>query len=148
MNAFLLNLLWLVICLPILTIFPATTALFAVVREWQKENDIKVFSAFFRHLKSNFKQSLILGVLWLAVTCLLIVDIIFTIQIESGIKYVLLSFFLLLIIVYVFVTITIFPVLVHYKVSWKMRLRMLSFYQLENCIIRYYLYWFLPWQLG
>jgi uncharacterized membrane protein YesL len=119
MNAFILNLLWLVICLPILTIFPATSALFAVVREWQKQKDIQVLSAFFRHLKGNFKQSFLLGVLWLVVTCLLIGDIIFTMQLESGLKYVLLSFFFLLSIVYIFISITIFPVLVHYQVSWK-----------------------------
>src|SRR5207248_1417587 len=74
MNAFILNLLWLVVCLPILTIFPATTALFAVVREWQKQKDIQVFSAFFRHFKVNFKQSFFLGILWLAFTFLLIGD--------------------------------------------------------------------------
>jgi uncharacterized membrane protein YesL len=119
MNAFILNLVWLVICLPILTIFPATTALFAVVREWQKQKDIQVFSAFLCHFKANFKQSFVLGVLWLVATILLIGDIIFTIQLESGIKYVLFSFFFLISIIYIFVSITIFPVLVHYQVSWK-----------------------------
>jgi uncharacterized membrane protein YesL len=119
MNTFILNLLWLVICLPILTIFPATTALFAVVREWQKENDIKVFSAYFRHLKANFKQSFVLGILWIVFTLLLIGDFIITNQMQSNLKYVLFTVFFLLSIVYLFASITIFPVIVHYKVSWR-----------------------------
>ncbi|MFP7299785.1 YesL family protein [Neobacillus niacini] len=119
MNAFILNLLWLVICLPILTIFPATTALFAVVRQWQKEKDIKIFSAFFRHLKANFRQSFILGILWIFFTFLLIGDFIITNQMQSNLKYVLFAFFFLLSIVYLFASITIFPIIVHYRVSWK-----------------------------
>lgn len=119
MNAFLLNTLWLVMCLPILTIFPATTAMFGVVREWQKHKDVRILSAFFRHLKDNFRQSFLLGLLWLVFTCLLIGDFIITNQLHSNLKYVLFSFFFLLTIVYVFVTVTIFPVLVHYRVSWK-----------------------------
>lgn len=119
MNAIILNLLWLVICFPILTIFPATTALFAVVREWQKKNDIKVFSAFLRHLKENFKQSFVLGILWIVFTLLLIGDFIITNQMQSNLKYVLFAVFFLLIIVYIFASIAIFPVIVHYKVSWK-----------------------------
>ena len=119
MNAFLLNLLWLVICLPILTIFPATTAMFGVVREWQKQKDIRIISAFFHHLKGNFKQSFVLGNLWLVFTFLLIGDFIITNQMQSNLKYVLFAFFFLLSIVYLFATITIFPVIVHYRVSWK-----------------------------
>lgn len=119
MNAFLLNALWLVMCLPILTIFPATTAMFGVVREWQKHKDIRVISAYFRHFKGNFKQSFLLGILWLIFTLLLLGDFIITNQLNSNLKYVLFAFFFLLSIVYLFVSITIFPVIVHYRVSWK-----------------------------
>lgn len=119
MNAFIMNLLWLVVCLPILTIFPATTALFAVVREWQKENDIKVFSSFFRHFKANFKQSFVLGILWIVFTFLLIGDFLITNQMQSNLKYVLFALFFLLSIFYLFASITIFPVIVHYRLSWK-----------------------------
>lgn len=119
MNAFLLNLLWLLLCLPVLTIFPATTAMFGVVREWQNRKDIHVIPSFFRHLKENFKQSLGLGVLWFIFTLILFVDLVITNGMSSGFKYVLFSFFFLLSIIYLFVTITIFPVIVHYRTTWK-----------------------------
>ena len=33
-NYFLLNVLWLLACLPIITLYPATAAMFAVIRGW------------------------------------------------------------------------------------------------------------------
>jgi uncharacterized membrane protein YesL len=119
MNAFLLNLLWLVLCLPILTIFPATTAMFGVVREWKKQNDIRTFSAFFRLFKENFKQSFLMGILWIVFTGLLLGDLIIINQLNSSVKYILFSFFFLMGILYLFISIYIFPVLVHYQVTWK-----------------------------
>ncbi|MEK3854910.1 YesL family protein [Cytobacillus sp. FSL H8-0458] len=119
MNAFLLNLLWLVFCLPVLTIFPATTAMFGVVREWQNHKDIRLASAFFRHFKENFKQSFLIGAIWLVFSCLLIADFLITNQLNSNFKYVLFSFLFLLSIVYVFASVTIFPVIVHYRGSLK-----------------------------
>lgn len=119
MNAFLLNLLWLILCLPILTIFPATTAMFGVVREWKKQNDVRILSAFFRLFKENFKQSFLIGMLWLVFTGLLLGDLIIINQLNSSVKYILFSFFFLMGILYLFVSIYIFPVLVHYQVTWK-----------------------------
>jgi uncharacterized membrane protein YesL len=119
MNAFLLNLLWMVMCLPILTIFPATTAMFGVVREWKNRSDIHIFPAFFRLFKENFKQSILVGSLWLIFSVLLVGDFIITNQLDSGVKYILFSFFFLLGILYLFVSIYIFPVIVHYRVTWK-----------------------------
>ncbi|WP_045518501.1 YesL family protein [Neobacillus niacini] len=138
MNAFLLNLLWLVLSVPILTIFPATTALFGVVREWKKQNDIRIFSAFFRLFKENFKQSFLVGIVWLVFTGLLLGDFIITNQVNSSVKYILFSFFFLLGILYLFVSIYIFPVMVHYQVTWKNAIKnavLLSISRLHHTIL-------------
>jgi uncharacterized membrane protein YesL len=119
MNAFLLNILWLIMSLPILTIFPATTAMFGVVREWKKQIDIRIFSAFFRHLKENFTQSFKIGIVWLFFTILLLGDFIVTNQLNSYVKYIFFSFFFLVTILYLFVSIYIFPVMVHYQITLK-----------------------------
>jgi uncharacterized membrane protein YesL len=119
MNAFLLNILWLVMCLPILTVFPATTAMFGVVRAWQKQGDIQIFSDFFRIFRENFKQSLLIGFLWMFLAGLLLGDFIIINHLNANMKYTLFPFFLFLGILYLFVSIYIFPVMVHYQVSWK-----------------------------
>ena len=36
---FLLNLMWLVACLPAVTIFPSTAAMFGVVRDWVRRKE-------------------------------------------------------------------------------------------------------------
>ncbi|MFJ7936387.1 YesL family protein [Sporosarcina sp. NPDC096371] len=118
-NIFLLNTIWLLMCIPIVTIFPATTAMFAVLREWKTQGDIQVLSAYIRFLKESFKQGFFIGIVWLVFTSLLLGDFIITNQLNSNLKYVLFSFFFLLTIVYLFVTIMIFPVMAHYRVSWK-----------------------------
>jgi uncharacterized membrane protein YesL len=118
-NIFLLNTCWLLMCIPIVTIFPATTAMFAVLREWKTQGDIHVFSAYVRFLKENFKQGFIVGMVWLVFTSLLLGDFIITNQFDSNVKYVLFSFFFLLTIIYLFATVMIFPIMAHYRVSWK-----------------------------
>ncbi len=118
-NIFLLNTFWLLMCIPIVTIFPATTAMFAVLREWKTQGDIQVFPAYVRFLKANFKQGFLIGIVWLVFTSLLLGDFIIINQLNSNVKYILFSFFFLLTIIYLFVTIMIFPVMAHYRVTWK-----------------------------
>jgi len=55
-NLFLLNLLWLLMCLPVVTIFPATAAMFGVVRQSVLYKDSSIFTSFFRYFKENFKD--------------------------------------------------------------------------------------------
>lgn len=38
-NLVILNLLWILMCLPIITIFPATIAMFGVIRQWIIKDD-------------------------------------------------------------------------------------------------------------
>lgn len=54
----LLNLLWLVCCIPVVTIGPATTAMCSVTRDMARENWPPVFKTFFREFKGCFKQGL------------------------------------------------------------------------------------------
>ncbi|WP_180953758.1 YesL family protein [Bacillus sp. T33-2] len=138
MNAFLLNILWLVMCLPLITIFPATTAMFAVVREWKNRGDIRIFATFFKKWKENFKQSIVIGIIWLIFTGVLLGDLMITNQLNSNVKYILFSFFFLLLILYLFVSIYIFPVIVHYQVTWKNAIKnalLLSISRLHNTIL-------------
>lgn len=46
-NLLLLNLLWLLACLPVLTIYPATAAMFGVVRIWVRQGDQGIVRPFF-----------------------------------------------------------------------------------------------------
>ncbi|GAB3427912.1 YesL family protein [Flindersiella endophytica] len=55
-----LNLLWLLASLPLLTVFPATAAMFGVVREWSRGNEPRLLPTFTRLFRENVKQALAL----------------------------------------------------------------------------------------
>lgn len=73
-NLILLNLLWLVCCLPIVTIGPATTALYYVTLKMTRGQDPYIFRSFFHSFKENLKQGIVLTLLFLAVGLVLYVD--------------------------------------------------------------------------
>ncbi|WP_084040568.1 DUF624 domain-containing protein [Gracilibacillus boraciitolerans] len=51
----LLNALWIICCVPIVTIFPSTTALFGVVRKWHTDgHDVGCIRLFFSLFRENF----------------------------------------------------------------------------------------------
>jgi uncharacterized membrane protein YesL len=114
---FQLNLLWLLFCLPIVTIFPATVALYCVVRQWILHNDYSVFRSFFQFFKQNFKQSFLLGVIWSLFICLLFMNFLILNNFGSfqHLLFTILSVFGLVVL---FITIYIFPTIANYNVNW------------------------------
>lgn len=116
-NLFLLNLIWLLMCLPVITIFPATAAMFGTVRQLVLYKDSSVFTPFFRYFKENFKQSFLLGILWLIFAYIFYFNYKFIYELDSihNILLPVLFFFGLL---YIVTTVFLFPVMVHYKTNW------------------------------
>jgi len=117
-NLLLLNLLWLLMCLPVVTIFPATAAMFGVVRQMALYKESSVFKPFFRYFKENFKQSFLLGMLWLVLAFLFYYDYKFMYELGS-IRMILVPILFFFVIIYSFTTIFLFPVMVHYKANWR-----------------------------
>ena len=54
-----LNLIWLICCIPIITIGPATTSMYCVARKMAEGEWPAVLKSFFKAFKDNFKQSLL-----------------------------------------------------------------------------------------
>ncbi|MGP4041409.1 YesL family protein [Gracilibacillus sp. D59] len=114
----LLNAIWIICCVPILTIFPATTALFGVVRKWHSEGtDAGSIRLFFSLFRENFKRSFIIGVLWTIAGVILFVDWSILQQVEFTGKIVVFALLIFSIMLFIFMTIYIFFVLVHYELS-------------------------------
>ena len=73
-----LNLCWLLFSLPIITLIPATDALFTVLNQWQvEEKRGKIFANFKYYFKRNFKSSFKLGLPWMIIIVVLGLDIVF-----------------------------------------------------------------------
>ncbi len=70
-DAFVLHIIWLVCSLPVVTIGPATTALYYAMMRDVRDEDPHYVRAFFRSFKENLKQGMIIGIILLVVGALL-----------------------------------------------------------------------------
>jgi uncharacterized membrane protein YesL len=131
-NLFILNTFWILSCLPIVTIVPATAAMFSVVRQWQLHQDTSVVRNYFRYLKENFNQSFIIGLIWTAVSVLLYFNYFYLNQDQSGAKYIILIPLLMISLLFTGTTAYLFPVMSHYEITWKHAIKSSFFMAIAN----------------
>ena len=74
-NVILLNLLWILCCIPVVTVVPATTAMYYVTLKMVKKEEPYILRSFFYSFRENFKQGLVLSVIFLTLGYILCVDI-------------------------------------------------------------------------
>lgn len=73
-DMFVINLLWLLLCIPIVTIVPATTALYyTVVKVIRRERSYAV-KEFFRSFKRNFRQGSIFSIIGIVAALVMYID--------------------------------------------------------------------------
>ncbi|WP_085523013.1 YesL family protein [Tuberibacillus sp. Marseille-P3662] len=115
-----INLLWGLFSLLgglIFGFFPATTAMFTLVREWLKGNaDIPIFPSFWKHYRSEFIKSNLLGLFIALIGIMIYIDVRY-IQLSlntMALTYIPLFAFMLLFILFL---LYIFPAFVHYDLK-------------------------------
>lgn len=113
---FFLNMLWILFSLPVITIFASTAAMFGVIRKSAQENELnlhvlKEFTFFF---KENFIQSTIIGLIWTITSFSILFYFLFfsRLEIES-----LMILVIVLAIIFIFHTVYLIPVSVHYDLK-------------------------------
>jgi uncharacterized membrane protein YesL len=116
---FLLNLMWLVACLPVVTIFPSTAAMFGVVRDWVRKKEGSLTRTFVARFRENFGQSLLIGLVWTVFGVALVLDFLVANQLSYWPGVVMKSVLVLASTVYAFCSVFLFPVMVHYDTDWK-----------------------------
>ncbi len=89
-----LNVLYLALCIPIITIGPATAAITHVYKSFTREEPIFIWSEFWRIFKENFKYGALLGIIELAVKGILGYSIYFYLVNLDGSTFVWVPFIL------------------------------------------------------
>ena len=117
-NFLFLNVIWLLFCLPIITIFPATAAMFGVVREWNQKKNQGVFRTFFMLFKETFLKSFLFGIVWFILAYLFYFNISISLQMSGSLKLIILSILICLCLLFTLASIYLFPLMVHYKMQW------------------------------
>ncbi|MGM0877560.1 MAG: YesL family protein [Bacillota bacterium] len=124
LNLFLLNILWILFTLLglfVVGIFPATAALFAVMRKLTMESkDISVFKLFWNTFRTEFFKANLLGYIFLFIGFILYVDLRVVQQLDNNILHQALTIALyILIFVYFLTLLYVFPIFVHFNMKTK-----------------------------
>lgn len=114
-----LNVMWLICCIPIITIGASTTALYTVMLRMVKNEEGYIFRGFLKAFKSNFKQSTLIWLILLLLGIVWTVDFRVAGVIPGMAGIVLRALFLTLGFVLLSVTIYIFPLTARYENSIK-----------------------------
>lgn len=111
-----LNILWLVCCLPIVTIGASTTALFYVTLKVAKNEEGSLTKAFFHSFKENFRQGTIIWLILLLVGIILGIDgyIFYHMRFENAFWTVATAVFLVAAAAYAIILMYIFPLLARF----------------------------------
>src|SRR5699024_11830385 len=128
-----LNILWLVFTrlgLGVFGIMPATAAMFSVVRKWvNHEDDVKIFTVFWKSYKKEFIRANLLGLILFAIGYVLSIEL-HILRSQDHIAYYNASFGVLALILFYAVILTyFFPIFVHYN------LRVIDYFKWQ-CLIR------------
>lgn len=122
-----LSLVWLVLCIPVVTIGPASTALYYTVVKVIRRERSYVFKEFFRSFKLNFKQGAIVGLIYVVLGVIMFFDIEYAkAMAEEGSKmgnflyivFVVMGFFTLFTILYIFPLLSRFTVTIKHLFKW------------------------------
>lgn len=111
--------------------FPATTALYSVVRQWVlNENDISIIPTYWRNYKENYLKSLAGGLILVPLWVIGIVDAFFLIK-----KSFVLSLVLMMILWFLFIVTTyFFAVIVHHDIKLLKGLKQAILFMIINPI--------------
>lgn len=113
-NLALLNILWLICCLPVFTIGAATTAMHAVLYKYIENTDDEVARPFFTAFCANFKQATILWLPFLAIIILLVLDALYLYTNATGLTLLLWIPFAVIALLWAVIMTYAFPILARY----------------------------------
>ena len=114
-DLFMLNVLTVICCIPIITIGPAITALYYVTLKMVKGEDGYLFRSYFKSFKENFKQGMILGVGVLVFSLIIAVDYHIVSQYEFEGKIIVLILIMVSGMLILMGTVFLFPLLARFE---------------------------------
>ncbi|MCC8127417.1 MAG: YesL family protein [Clostridiales bacterium] len=86
-DVFLLNILWMVCCIPIVTAGAATTAVYYVTMKLVRDEDGSTIRQYFKSFKENFKQATAIWLILLAVLAVIGFDLYFAVMLPRETPY-------------------------------------------------------------
>ncbi|CUX35801.1 YesL family protein [Clostridium sp. C105KSO13] len=117
MNTVILNICFLISCIPVITIGAALTALYSVNLKMVKDEEAYVFSEYWKAFRKNLRQGTACGLILAAVGAVFIVDF-FAVRAVAGIvQKILGAALIVLFIVYFVIVLYVFPYMARFQDS-------------------------------
>ncbi|MCI8997210.1 MAG: YesL family protein [Lachnospiraceae bacterium] len=113
----LLNILWLICCIPLVTIGPSTSALYYTALKIVRKEDSYVWKMFFHSFRQNLRQGICLTLLFMAVGFLLILDMRICGTMYGSLAQFLMAAFWFLSLLFLILLSYTFPVLAQFENS-------------------------------
>lgn len=120
-NLIVLNILWIVCCIPVFTAGAATAALYHTVFQYHAKEDDAVLRPFFHGFKTNFKLATMLYLPLLAAAIILIFDIVYPLAQGKGTAFLFLPIVALIIVLGILAH--IFPLIARFNMNARALLR-------------------------
>lgn len=118
-----LNVLWIICCIPIVTIGASTSALYYATLKIARNEDSYPARMFFRSFRQNLRQGICLTLIFLVLALVLFVDIRLCTSMGNTMGQVLAGLFLLMIFVFAIILSYTFPILAQFENSIRNILR-------------------------
>lgn len=114
-----LTLNWAMGILAPFTVFPATSALFTVVRKWVMGNtDVGTFRTFFQGYKENYLKSMLGGLIYTLLIVIMYVDV--TVYMTQMTNFKIVGILMLVLMIILLVSMfNFFSIVVHYQMNFK-----------------------------
>ena len=114
-----LNILWLVCCVPVVTIGASTTAMYHVIRHWQKDSVSSIVRDFFQSFKEDFKQATPVYLILLIPTAAVVMNamLIFNPENSAAVPSYLLVIWFISALILLFISSFVYPVMAFFADS-------------------------------
>ena len=114
-----LNILWLVCCVPVVTIGASTTAMYHVIRHWQKDSVSSIMRDFFQSFKEAFKQATPVYLILLIPTVAVVMNamLIFNPENSAAVPSYLLVIWFISALILLFISSFVYPVMAFFADS-------------------------------
>ena len=116
-NLILLNILWIIFSIPIITMGTSTSAVYYVTLKMVKNEEGYIIKSFWKAFKQNLKQGIIIEVILLVVGIIIYADIRYFLLKVNIFSYLFIPILILVAMIYIFSFIFIFPMIAKFNDS-------------------------------
>lgn len=122
-NLILLSCAWLVFSIPVITVGPATAALYYTTQKMVRGENPSIFRCFWKGFRDNLKQGIVLTLIFDAAAALMYYDYLFSYMVDDSLGTALRILFVIMAIVWLMVVCYTFPLQAQFQNSIKITLK-------------------------